>query len=514
MNYRATLPPMRRWVLPSSAPTRKNPRAMFVTAMIASVLIGLASSSVRFAFPSDGYGFGSETGRAGGDASTAAATATAARGREDDPNNESSKGLGGDELIFDLYDDFDISSNIRGGETWDELCQYHRNLRNPRLSFYVDKVAQKRWLTSRDDVDAVPFHLARYASELLGEKEKDTRTGSLAVTRIRRVLDDVRKGRGGSYMSGGGGGAGDNDNRDFVAKVSHVSESNGVWVVKDKEDGEVTTGAIAASLVSHLGERAEEEESWALRNVRPGIVVERVFALWGDETTVQKGEGGSDDENEESGGRRKRAMPPFEFKVYVIWGRAYAARWRCKKTRGFVKRNGTMANWSRQSKGWRKDVNGLPEWLDWDRVVRTAERLARGKDMFRVDIFVGVLAGSDGLGDNATREERLRAVQYVVSECELFPTHNSDYKALQPEMARLWIEGYQMGKNKKASAGGGGNENRNGNGYYRVVPNPEVPCWFESRVLETSEKLPAAASALSHAGPARLRFVDPSSEFA
>jgi hypothetical protein len=47
---------------------------------------------------------------------------------------------------FKLYKDFDIGHLITGGEGWDELIAYHNALERPNLSFYVDKVAQKRWL--------------------------------------------------------------------------------------------------------------------------------------------------------------------------------------------------------------------------------------------------------------------------------------------------------------------------------------------------------------------------------
>jgi hypothetical protein len=61
----------------------------------------------------------------------------------------------------------------------------------------------------------------------------------------------------------------------------------------------------------------------------------------------------------------------------------------------------------------------LKEWLHWvdfPRVVDIAERLGAHKDMFRVDIFVGVRGGSTSHLTGATEEERLEEVEYLLSE--------------------------------------------------------------------------------------------------
>jgi hypothetical protein len=48
---------------------------------------------------------------------------------------------GGDEDAFELFHDFDLSSQIIGNETWVDLLRYRRDAAFPSLSFYVDKVS-------------------------------------------------------------------------------------------------------------------------------------------------------------------------------------------------------------------------------------------------------------------------------------------------------------------------------------------------------------------------------------
>ena len=82
--------------------------------------------------------------------------------------------------------------------------------------------------------------------------------------------------------------------------------------------------------------------------------------------------------------------------------------------------------------------------------------------MFRTDIFVGVPANSPVLEPDITKEERMAAVRYVVSENEVHPTeyfHVSGTTDILEEGARLWLAGYRIGR-------------------YQVIPNDEVPAEF------------------------------------
>jgi len=108
------------------------------------------------------------------------------------------------------------------------------------------------------------------------------------------------------------------------------------------------------------------------------------------------------------------------------------------------------------------------EYVDYPLIVEIAETLGRNKDMFRVDIFVGLPASSPSLKGNATLEERLDDIEYAVNECEIYPTTSfRRWPQLAQDGARLWVAGYKMGN-------------------YRTVPNNEIPKEF----LENGGSLP------------------------
>ena len=326
---------------------------------------------------------------------------------------------------FELFDDFDLSDMIVGNETWKDLVRYRRDVKRQSLCFYVDKVARKRWLPSVGLPGPKTF-LLKYASELTesGRIEDEQKT----------ILDQLPR------------------KRDYAAKPTHLSCSGGVWLTKTTSGGSnknttmfITHGTkpfqaadnhfelkqIADSLARdlHEGPRCGKvTESWALENVKPGVMIEERF------TTVE----GDDD----AGG--------MEFKVITIFGRVWLAQWRpgVSTVRAFIHRNGTTLDWEKESS------EPLPDWVDWPRIVAMAEQLGAHKDMFRTDIFVGVPAGSVPAG--ASKEERLAAVQYVVSETEIHPTPLKGTDEIFKEAGRLWLAGYKIGN-------------------YRVVPDTEVP---------------------------------------
>jgi hypothetical protein len=108
------------------------------------------------------------------------------------------------------------------------------------------------------------------------------------------------------------------------------------------------------------------------------------------------------------------------------------------------------------------EMKKLPEWVDWPRLVEIAERLGAHKDTFRVDLFVGVPAGSPALREDASQSERQAAVQYVVNEISSTSSEPLPDDVLE-EATRLWIAGYKLGN-------------------YRTVPNTEVPVEFQDIV--------------------------------
>jgi len=140
--------------------------------------------------------------------------------------------------------------------------------------------------------------------------------------------------------------------------------------------------------------------------------------------------------------------PPFFLSV---------ANWRRGNTRyGLLNRNGEVIDWVKKKKKHTK----LPDWVDWNRVIEIAEKMAKHKDAFRVDIFVGLPASSPVLNkEGASEEEKKAAVEIVISEFETHPTTRFVDPRLFDEAARLWIAGY-----KRLN--------------YKVIPNDEIPTSF------------------------------------
>ena len=128
--------------------------------------------------------------------------------------------------------------------------------------------------------------------------------------------------------------------------------------------------------------------------------------------------------------------------MFVIWGKVYIGQWNQvgddRFLSGFFYRDGSSAPACPMSE--------LPDWIPWDELVGIAEGLSQHKDMFRVDMFVGVPRYSQ---DSAK-------LRIVVSESEIHPTTMFCNPFIAEEMARLWIAGYKIGN-------------------YELIPNDEVP---------------------------------------
>jgi hypothetical protein len=250
---------------------------------------------------------------------------------------------------FELYEDFDISDMILGHEGWKEILAYRNKLERPSLSFYVDKVARKRWLPL-NGFDQPHLFALNYAHEL-------TETGDVEDEKnvIYRLLPN---------------------NTDYAAKPGHYSETNGIWLVsRDLETNETIVSStarqlipdedktfdnwvVAESIAKNLHGKAKPYESWALKNVKPGFVVEERlvdFNRWD--------------------------RPPLELCIFVIWGRVWCGQLNYIEEQNrffgaFIYRNGTTVKGSFHKK--------IPfDWLDWPELVRQAEELAKHKDMFR-----------------------------------------------------------------------------------------------------------------------------------
>ena len=339
-----------------------------------------------------------------------------------------------EELSFELFEDFDLSTQLIGNETWVDLIGYRRDAQFPSLSFYVDKIARKRWLPTTS-MDGMQSFVLKYGEELVTGGNKHS---SREEEQRKALVDLLPVGK------------------DYAAKPTHLSCAGGVWLTKTvgnttfigngkkpmKENPDFSIDLIAKDLAKQLqkvqkscGRRVTE--SLALQNVRPGVVVEERFTSWAGE--------------DDRGG--------MEFKVFTIWGKMWLAVQRpgMDGAVAILHRNGTNLKWEGKS-------DPLPEWIDWPKIVEIAEKSGAHKDMFRTDIFVGIPSSGDGpsTSTTSTREERLKAVRYVISENEIHPTEYFHVRGTQPifdEGGRLWLAGYTKGN-------------------YRVIPNTEVPPAF------------------------------------
>ena len=317
---------------------------------------------------------------------------------------------------FELFEDFDIGKKIRGDEGWWDIQKYkrHQGGQHPSLTFYVDKVAQKRWLPTIG-FDVPKSFALRYKTEI--------------KVRQRAVKNIIPK------------------DTSFVAKSSHFSEAKGVIIVEcckgdqHQQVGRMLSSAFSGSgykeetfdvaktdyraiaakeLAENMGRLDKTSEDAQLR-LTPGLVIEERFFTPDDLS-------GKD-------------LPAIEFKCFVIWGRFWIAHYRRGPTdRGYWDRAGKMVYKKSEGK-----ATSLPNFVDWPRVVRIAEDRAKHMDLLRVDIYVG--KGSESLQRPKTR--------YVLSEVEMEQTSKFD-PALHEEGARLIIAGYKIGN-------------------YRSVKNNEIP---------------------------------------
>ena len=442
-------------------------------------------------------------------------------------------------FVFELFEDFDLSHRLGGNETWIELLEYRRDATHPSLSFYVDKVAFKRWLETfyADlNIDGIRSFLLRYASELhrdLGLVSHDATSHNSNISTLQQQAQTTTTTKSMEqtlvaqellrWLPA---------DLDYAAKPTHLSCSGGVWLVhndlatnttyvgngKKKMKAYVAGGSttipptdkqsktkhkkdeisrnhyhsggtaivstsddprheIAEDLSFNL-QKVQEKcgrtvlESYALRHVRPGIVVEERFTqpIKGIERAGETN--GRDMNDDEDGAFLKGGM---EFKVFTIWGRAWLIVWRpgMDGVKALFFRNGTNLVFdppvtkikSKQKPTITKEpdeIPSLPEWIDWDKVISIGETMGRHKDMFRTDIFVGVAIGTD-VSKNGNNDDDPTPIRYVVSETEIHPTPLRGFETVFEEAGRLWLAGYYMLSRRSALS---------------VVPNTEVPMTF------------------------------------
>ena len=140
--------------------------------------------------------------------------------------------------------------------------------------------------------------------------------------------------------------------------------------------------------------------------------------------------------------------------MFVVWGRVYAAVMNevaaDRYLDAFYYRDGTAAAGCPLT-------GNVPDWVPWGEIVQIAETLGANKDMFRIDMFVGVprYAPDDS------------PLQIAISESEIHPTTIFCNPYIADEMARLWIAGYKLGN-------------------YQVIPNSEVPADYVHKKIAQS----------------------------
>jgi hypothetical protein len=102
-----------------------------------------------------------------------------------------------------LFEDFNIGPFLRGNESWKELVGIRQSLERPSLSWYVDKVARKRWLAERGFPQPEIFYM-KYKSEIDGSNKRE---------QIATILKNLPTTHG------------------FCAKPTHMSMTQGNWLV-------------------------------------------------------------------------------------------------------------------------------------------------------------------------------------------------------------------------------------------------------------------------------------------
>jgi hypothetical protein len=150
--------------------------------------------------------------------------------------------------------------------------------------------------------------------------------------------------------------------KDYAAKPTHLSCSGGVWIIHNdisKQNNTITTyvgngkkkmephyntpesiTTIIANDISINLNKVQEKcgrtvlESYALRNVKPGVVVEERFTQPSSSHMLIVNNEEDDESNEnlneenENSNENLLLKGGMEFKVFTIWGRAWLTVWR------------------------------------------------------------------------------------------------------------------------------------------------------------------------------------------
>lgn len=305
---------------------------------------------------------------------------------------------------FELYEDFDLTSYLKAGEDFHSvhhLLMFHRHLESRSLAFYLDIIAQKRYLNAIGTPIKESHHI-NYQHQF-NKHDSDEAA-------IKHLLPKEA---------------------DYVVRPTH-KRGKPVYVAYDEETNVQLMGPDPAninevfdpdSIANHLARdmvktKVHFLDAWATFHVPAGIVVEDRFTAFDSQSRA-----------------------PTEISVYVIWGRVFVGVWHNAegpKHNGIVFRNSTvLMDDGTQMK--------TPRWIQWEGIVDIAEELAAHKDFYQVNFEIGMNAAMSKIMATSSRSEQMKEIQVVVSDVMFNPSLKSVSNELLEEMGRLWLAGYQMG---------------------------------------------------------------------
>lgn len=220
--------------------------------------------------------------------------------------------------VAGLKEEFNISQYWHEGMSWYEFLSVRNGLERDGLIQYVDKVEQQR------------------IGKAAGLEVPETYIITREKVPFAELISDLQT---------------------YVAKVTHLSYSQGLIVVKDGINlitGEpITPEQVQESIFETMDEKPREIESWALHHVPAGFIIQEYVP--------------------------NRA----EVKIQTVWGKAIIGEWR-----GGEPKTPTTPIWGRYDRDGNL-VDGsepTPEW--WSKAIELAERVSVGTDALRVDFLV------------------------------------------------------------------------------------------------------------------------------
>ncbi len=221
---------------------------------------------------------------------------------------------------FVLQKEFSIADYWHEGMTWKRFLRIRKGLQRLELAKYFDKIAQQE-VVKEAGLEVVKTFVA--------SREKVPFT---------EIISDLES---------------------YVAKASHLSNSDGVIIVKNGINmltgKPITPEQVQKSIFESFEQKPSWRESWVLHNLPPGFLIQEYVPL------------------------------RIEAKIQTIWGKAVMGLWV-----GIESKSRTVDHWGRYDRNGKQlgDSKTTPEW--WPKAIAAAEQLAKsiGADALRVDFLV------------------------------------------------------------------------------------------------------------------------------